>query len=67
MTVSYAGVTYSQDCSTVLGLKDIRLTKQPTFCNTTTGLNDISGSDLGCQLITWVSQSHDLAPNLMVN
>ena len=65
MTVSYADVTYSQDCRTVLGLKDINLTKQPTFCNTTTGLNDILGSDLGCQLT--VSQSHDLAPNLMVN
>ena len=65
MTVSYAGVTYSQDCRTVLGLKYISLTKQPTFCNTTTGLNYILGSDLGCQLM--VSQSHDLAPNLMVN
>ena len=65
MTVSYADVTYSQDRRTVLGLKDLSLTKQRTFCNTTTGLNDILGSDLGCQLT--VSQSHDLAPNLMVN
>ena len=50
MTFSYADVTYSQDCRTVLGLKYINLTKQPTFCNTTTGLNDILGSDLGCRL-----------------